>query len=83
VLYHYPSFTQPGIHRAIGVSNLVLGRRLVLRKRGRLVLLILAVKVERLLDLLAEALAIRGLAVAVAAVLLLVNITSSTTLYYR
>jgi hypothetical protein len=61
----------------------VLGRRLVLRKRGRLVLLILAVKVERLLDLFAEALAIRGLVVAVAAVLLLVNITSSTTLYYR
>jgi hypothetical protein len=44
------------------------------------VLLVLAVEVKHLLDLLTEALAIGRLAVAVAAVLLLVDVTSSTTL---
>jgi hypothetical protein len=44
------------------------------------VLLVLAVEVKHLLDLLTKALAIGRLAVAVAAVLLLVDVTSSTTL---
>jgi hypothetical protein len=44
------------------------------------VLLVLAIEVKHLLDLLAEALAVGRLAVAMAAVLLLVDVTSSTTL---
>jgi hypothetical protein len=44
------------------------------------VLLLLAVKMKHMLDLLGEAFAIRGLAVAVAAVFLFVDISSSTTL---
>jgi hypothetical protein len=58
----------------------VLGRSLGVGKRRGLVLLVLAVEMKGLLDLLAEAFAIWGLAMAVAAVLLLVNVASSTTL---
>jgi|TARA_R110002003_G_scaffold126_16_gene11588 hypothetical protein len=43
-------------------------------------MLLVLLKVERLLDLAAEALALGGLAVAVAAVLLLVDVAGTSTL---
>jgi hypothetical protein len=58
--------------------HLVLGCSLGVHQRRGLMLLLLAIKVKRLLDLLAEALAIRRLAVA--AMLLLVDIACSTPL---
>jgi hypothetical protein len=73
VLCHYHSSTVS----LYGVSSLMLGRGLAMRKRRRLMLLAL-VEVKRFLDLVAEALAVRG--PAVATVLLLVDIASSTTL---
>jgi hypothetical protein len=61
--------------------HLVLGCSLGVHKRRRLMLLLLAIKMKHLLDLVAEALAIGRLAVA--AMLLLVHISRSTSLQYR
>jgi hypothetical protein len=63
-----------------GVSILLLRRGLILREGRGLVLLAL-VEVKRLLDLLAEALAVGGLARAVTSMLLLVYVASTSTLF--
>jgi hypothetical protein len=63
-----------------GVSILLLRRGLILREGRGLVLLAL-VEVKCLLDLLAEALAVGGLARAVTSMLLLVYVASTSTLF--
>jgi hypothetical protein len=63
-----------------GVSILLLRRGLILRERRGFVLLAL-VEVKRLLDLLAKALAVGGLARAVTSMLLLVYVASTSTLF--
>jgi hypothetical protein len=62
------------------VSYLIVGRSLVLHKRGVFMLLVLVVQVEHAFDFVTEALAVGRLAVAMTAMLLFVDVAGSTAL---